>query len=684
MHMGDGTPDVRSDSGQPANDASPHDPQYYRLLFEANPLPMWIHDLETLRILDVNEAACSKYGYTRDEFLALTIRELRPAEDIPLVEEHSPGSGVWRHRLKDGTLINVEVTSHEVTCMGRRARFVCPIDVTQRVRAEAALREREAGLRRAQSMARLAHVITGPDGRFEDWSETLPGLAGVAPDRVPISTRDWTQRLVHPEDRALLRAKSIEAAVKGTRVDVEYRMPQPDGSVTHVRQVIEPITNADGSDRPIRWFSTLQDITERKRTEAQMRRVNEELEQRVRERTTQLEISNLELARATVAAERANRAKSEFLSNMSHELRTPLNAIIGFGQLLAASGGTLQSPERQVAFVDQIVRAGQHLLTLINEVLDMASIEAGKLAVTLDRVPLAEVLAECESMMEPLAAQREISMTFTGCELHAVADRMRLKQVLINLVSNAVKYNREHGTVAVECTRPRAKRIRISVRNTGPGLRPEQLDTLFEPFNRLGQETRGMEGTGIGLVVTKRLVELMGGAIGASSTPGVGTVFWVELEADRPPAASAPESARPAQAEAARVHGIATVLCVEDNPASLRLVQEVLAARSDVQLLTASNGRLGVELARAYLPAVILMDNNMPELSGREAQAMLHNDPRTAKIPIIALSANAMPDAVESGLAAGFFRYLTKPFAVADLLQAVDEALKLSRQAAPG
>jgi PAS domain S-box-containing protein len=683
--MGDRTPEVPSDPLMPSGE------EHYRLLFEASPLPLWIYDLETLCILDVNEVACHKYGYTRDEFLAMTIRDIRPPEDVPLVEQsvrvtppEAFSSGVWRHRLRDGTLISVEITSHEMTYKGRRTRFVCPIDVTQRVRAEAALREREAALRRAQVMAKLAHVITRADGSFESWSETLPRLAGVSTEQMPRTTRDWMLWLLHPDDQAIFRARSIEAGVTGSRVDVEYRIVHPDGRQVHVSQVIEPLADHEGGRG--RWFSTLQDITEQKRAQARVRRANEELEQRVRERTAQLEISNQELGLASAAAQRASRAKSEFLSNMSHELRTPLNAIVGFGQLLASSDATLRAPQRQAVFAEHIVKAGRHLLTLINEILDLAQIEAGKLSVSIGRLDLADVLGECQAMIGPLASQRGIKLRFPAAAgVAAMADRTRLKQALLNLLSNAVKYNRDQGAVLVDCIRQHGDRVRITVQDTGTGMAPAQVEALFQPFNRLGQESGSAEGTGIGLVLTKRMVELMGGEIGVHSAPGLGSVFWIELPGasalgelptgEPPPAFSTTGSGIAGDA----ANAMATVLCVEDNPASLRLVQEVLASRPDVQLLSASNGRLGVELARMHLPAVILMDNNMPEMSGREAHAILRNDPRTADIPVIALSANATAGAAENGQAAGFFRYLTKPFDVDKLLVAVDDALELAR-----
>ena len=291
-------------------------------------------------------------------------------------------------------------------------------------------------------------------------------------------------------------------------------------------------------------------------------------------------------------------------------------------------------------------------------------------------------------MSEPLAERRKIRLLFPQrVDATMKADRTRLKQVLLNLLSNAIKYNRDSGSVVVDCIRIETERLRLAVQDTGVGMQPEQLKALFQPFNRLGQEAGAQEGTGIGLVVTKRLVEMMGGLLGVSSTPGSGSLFWVELPAE--PAPDYPNTV-PAPLETATDkpdgEAQATVLCVEDNPASLELIQAALAARPGVRLLTASNGKRGVELARAHRPDVILMDNNMPVLTGGEAQVMLRNDPRTADIPVIAISANAMPDAVSRGLAAGFFRYLTKPVDLRALAEALDSALALAarRKLPPG
>jgi CheY-like chemotaxis protein/nitrogen-specific signal transduction histidine kinase len=403
----------------------------------------------------------------------------------------------------------------------------------------------------------------------------------------------------------------------------------------------------------------------------------------VRERTAQLELSNEELKQATDVAEKANRAKSEFLSSMSHELRTPLNAIIGFGQLLGSDIGDTR-PERRREFAEHIVGAGKHLLTLINEILNLARIESGHVELSLEPVLVDDVLAQCRQMIEPLAQQRGIALQFdAGCDAVVMADRMRLKQVLLNLVSNAIKYNRPDGSVRVSCSEPGAGAVRLSVRDTGRGLTPAQVESLFQPFNRLGQEGGPEQGTGIGLVVTQRLVELMGGRIGVHSMPGEGSVFWIDLQASERPVLARAETdwgdldelTAPREAPAP-----ATVLYVEDNPASLRLVQELLQSRGDLRLLSATDGRTGVQMAREHQPDVILMDNNMPTLSGRDAQAILKRDPRTAHIPVIALTANAMPDAAAAGLAAGFYRYLTKPLNPARLMEALDSALKAARE----
>ena len=389
----------------------------------------------------------------------------------------------------------------------------------------------------------------------------------------------------------------------------------------------------------------------------------------------------LELNNAMAVAEKANLAKSDFLSSMSHELRTPLSAILGFAQLIES--GSPQPTPSQKRSIDQILQAGWYLLELINEILDLALIESGKLSLSLEPISLAEVMRECQAMIEPQAQKRGISVAFPQFKIlyFVKADRTRVKQVLINLLSNAIKYNRVGGTVVVDCIVSTPERIRICVEDTGEGLTPDKLARLFQPFNRLGQEANVEEGTGIGLVVCKRLTEWMGGVIGVESTVGKGSVFWIELNLTTEPQPAAGVAGlkviAPAQVQADAQ--MSTLLYVEDNPANLMLVEDLVARRPDIRLLSAMDGSRGIEIARASLPDVILMDINLPGISGIKALHILAEDSATAHIPVVALSANAMPRDIEKGLEAGFFRYLTKPIKVSEFMDTLDVALKFSK-----
>ena len=384
------------------------------------------------------------------------------------------------------------------------------------------------------------------------------------------------------------------------------------------------------------------------------------------------------LNQAVLAAEKANSAKSEFLSSMSHELRTPLSAILGFAQLIE-SGNPAPTPSQRRS-VEQILRAGWYLLDLINEILDLALIESGKLSLSLESISLLEVWHECEVMIEQNALEREIRVSFQSLgAAHCIhADRTRLKQVLLNLLSNAVKYNHPGGSVSVGVELLGAERIRISVSDTGDGLSPEHIAQLFQPFNRLGRESKNEQGTGIGLVMTKRLVELMGGTMSVQSTLGSGSMFSIELKLAPAKAARLTEVAGTNAGPAVHDGTLRTLLYVEDNPANLMLIEDLLERRPDIALLTATDGIRGVELARAALPDVILMDINLPGISGVKALQILTRDTATRHIPIIALSANAMPRDIKNGLEAGFFCYLTKPIKVNELMDTLDLALQVA------
>jgi len=379
--------------------------------------------------------------------------------------------------------------------------------------------------------------------------------------------------------------------------------------------------------------------------------------------------------------EQASKAKDRFLHSMSHELRTPLNAILGFGQLLHNEKLPL-SQQQRYAFAGNIVQAGQHLLHLINETLDLAKIEVGAVTLSLEPVALDDLLHEASQMIEAMAEARGVALTLSEPSgLYVKADRIRLRQIVLNLMSNAVKYNSKGGHVWIATGLGDAGRAWLSVRDDGPGLSGEQLTGLFQPFNRLGQEGGSEEGSGIGLVLSKRLAELMNASIGVSSAVGQGSTFTVELEI------TAPQNL-PRQLEQDDIslpplvhsrHGKPLLLYVEDNPANLTLVQEIVKLHLDIDLMSATDGNTGVRMARESSPDVILMDMNLPGISGREAQRRLRHDPATRDIPIIALSANAMPLDVQAALEAGFFRYLTKPLDIDDFLEVVGEALEQAR-----
>ena len=389
-----------------------------------------------------------------------------------------------------------------------------------------------------------------------------------------------------------------------------------------------------------------------------------------------------EAANAKAVAQKTSAANLEFLSGMSHELRTSLNAILGFAQLMESeSPPPTLSQKESIAKIEQ---AGWYLMELVNEILDLAMIDSGRLSWSREPMSLAEVMRECQATLEPQAQKSGILITFpevdSGCFINA--DRTRVKQVLMNLLSNAIKYNRAGGAVVVECSAGAAHRIRVSVADTGAGLAPEKLAQLFKPFSRIGQDTSAAAGAGIGLVVTKRLVELMGGAIGVTSTVGEGSVFWIELVAASAPqfAGGDAEIATLSQPAVRNGAALRTLLYVEDNPANLQLVEQIVARRPDIRLLSAKNGHLGIEIARAARPDVILMDINLPGMSGIKAMQILRADTATAHIPVVALSANALPRDIERGLEAGFFRYLTKPIKVTEFLDTLDVALKFAAQ----
>ena len=377
---------------------------------------------------------------------------------------------------------------------------------------------------------------------------------------------------------------------------------------------------------------------------------------------------------ARVAAEDANRSKSEFLSRMSHELRTPLNAVLGFAQLLEIEDLT----QEQHDSVRQVLSGGRHLLDLINEVLDITRIETGTFQLSPEPVLAQDVIDDVVELAAPLAAHSNINLVRGarhGGDAHVLADRQRLKQILLNLVGNAIKYNRVGGTVALSCERVGDSRLRLKVHDTGPGIREEDLERLFTPFERLGAEQSAVEGTGIGLALSRRLAEAMGGVLSLETAVGEGSTFWVELPVVEGPVERFERlgGTRTTTGDGNDTEARASVLYIEDNVANVRLVERIVADRHDLQLITAMQGRLGLELAVEHKPALVLLDLHLPDIGGDEVLRRLRDDPATSAIPVVVVSADATPGQIQRLLAEGARSYLTKPLDVRELRELLAE-----------
>jgi PAS domain S-box-containing protein len=637
---------------------------------------------------DLNPAWGKTLGYTKAELLTTPFIEFVHPDDrqATLTEAEKVSSGEAliafenRYRCKDGSYRWFQWSVTPV--IEDRVMYGVARDVTGRKQEEAALLESRALQSAIFNSANFSCIATDAKGVIQIFNVGAERMMGFTAAEV---VNQITPADLHDPQEVIARATALSLefvtpiapgfealafkASRGIEDIYELTKIRKDGS--RFPAVVSVTALRDAQDSIIGYLLIGTDNTARWQVEEERKRFEQALQE-----------TNIKLQIAKSAAEKANLAKSEFLSNMSHELRTPLNAILGFAQLMESASPSPAAP--QAKRIAQILHAGWYLLKLINEVLDLAAIESGKLSLSKESVSLSEVMSECQSMMEPQAQQRGIRMSFPQFDnpVFVSADRTRLKQIVINLVSNAIKYNQEQGTVVVDCTVVVPDHIRISVKDTGAGLPPEKLAQLFTPFNRLGQEVGSVAGTGIGLVVSKRLAEQMGGVIRVESTVGVGSVFWCELRSAVAPQLAVQDRQADAlvQPESSVDAPRRTLLYVEDNPANMELVQELIARFPDLGLVTAVDGTLGVELARVMQPTVILMDINLPGISGIKALQILRADPATAHIPVIALSANAMPRDIEKGLQAGFFHYLTKPIKIKEFMDTLNAALKFAEK----
>ena len=526
--------------------------------------------------------------------------------------------------------------------------FGIAMDVTERHDALNAL---HAASERSALIARHAGIgtwETDVHGGPALWDEQMWRLRGLAPRPVSLN-REERLALAHPDDRAhVLDANpALDHSPRATAY--EFRIRMPDGSYRWLASRSAALEDEQG--KVIRRVGVNWDITEAKSTE---------------------------LARQqALLAERESQAKSQFLSRMSHELRTPLNAVLGFTQLLQLESGEDHDAQDQAAKLGHIRAAGEHLLTLIDDALDLSSLQSGTLRLDLQTVQVAAAVAQAMPLVESLATTHHVSLRRGALEGSVRADPTRLRQVLLNLLTNAIKYNRARGQVVVESrvdsSDAGAPFVRIAVRDTGRGLSPDQLAHLFEPFNRLGMESEGIEGSGIGLTIVKALVEGMGGRVGVTSRHGQGTVFEIALPAMPETAAEAPATTlTDTGLEHVPLRRSGQLLYIEDNSVNVLLVEELVKSLAGLRIVSEATGATGVARARALRPDLILVDMQLPDFDGYEVLRQLRSHAETAAIPCIALSANAMPDDIERGLAAGFDDYWTKPIRFKPFIDALD------------
>jgi signal transduction histidine kinase/ActR/RegA family two-component response regulator len=486
-----------------------------------------------------------------------------------------------------------------------------------------------------------------------------------------------TVRIVGGSSAALVDASGRVLASHGEAAEIGAELPDADTDGAGPTRQVMPL--GDGRGALVVWTSSYTPFFGREeidllRTMGAVVTLALERSERLEDERAQrvaLERAQREADRAREAAIQANQTKNKFLSRMSHELRTPLNAILGFGQLLQTS--TLAADDRDG--VAHIVKAGEHLLALINDVLDLSRIEADALTLSLEPVHTGELIDDAVTLIKPLADSRSLRLVVSAaeCDTYVTADRQRCRQVLLNLLSNAVKYNHDGGEVQIGCRQIDERELRIWVRDSGPGIDLVRQERLFEPFERLGAENSSVEGTGLGLALTKQLVERMQGIIGVESAPGLGSTFWIDLPVAQQPAGLDEQPV--ARSETSSANDERTLLLVEDNLTNLRVVEAMLRRRPGISVLPAMQGSLAFDMACEHQPDVIILDLHLPDMSGHDVLQRLQADPRTRDIPVVIASADATPGRVRELQEDGAFAYLTKPLHFQQFLDVVASAL---------
>ena len=620
--------------------------ELYRIIAETTPDAIFTRDQKGT-ILSVNSAAEKMFGYTEEELIGKPVTMLMAKPDLDLAELRATRRNVSHLEVmglhKDGRQIPVSLSFGEFTRSGRRIFTAIVRDETERHRAEREHAVTEQKYRIAVN--NIKEVIFQTDARG-DWALLNSAWTEITGFSMQESLGRNFLDFIHPEDRERGR-ELLQRLIAGNQ---EYCRREiccltKDGASRWLELHARPLLNPDGHVAGA--SGTLNDVTNRKQVEEELRAAKEE-------------------------AERASKAKDEFLSRVSHELRTPMNAILGFAQLLDMDDLT---PDQR-SNMSRILKAGKHLLGLLNEILDISRIESGRIAIELEPVDPADLMKAAVDLVQPLLAERGITFRLGTAEIpnvRVLADRQKLTQVFLNLLSNAVKYNRENGQVVLgyECINGD---LRILVTDTGNGISNDLLKKLFQPFERLGAERTNVPGTGLGLALSKRLVELMRGSIGVESQPGSGSTFWIQFHRLEEPAVERAQEPRPSAAD--RNAASSTVLYIEDNLININLIESIMKRRADVRLISAMQGNLGLEMARIHAPDLILLDLHLPDLSGIQVLKRLQEDARTATIPVVVITADALPGTRRQLMEAGAYAYLNKPIDIKQFLSTVHPLLE--------
>jgi PAS domain S-box-containing protein len=645
----------------------------FRTIIEQSNYGSAIADLQGLLIY-VNPAFAAMHGYRVDEMLGMSLTRLHHEKHLPYVlgmvgkiqTEGGFSMEEVPHMRKDGGLFPTFMSAKLIFDGHGRPSYMSAtvIDITEKKAQEREI----VKLKLAIEQSPVAIVITDLDANIEYTSPAFTEITGFSVDDV---IGENCRMLRSGETEVDVYKEMWDTIQAGDVWQGEWKNRKKNGELYWESISITPVLNDDGEIS--NYLAIKQDISERKRAELEILDLNTNLEEKIAIRTVELDAARIE-------AEKANAAKSEFLSRMSHELRTPMNSILGFAQLLEMG----QISATQLKSVTHILRSGKHLLQLINEVLDISRIEAGRISLSLEPVELRGLYNELIDSVSPYALSRSIAMecTMDVPEIHVLADRQRLKQVMINLINNAIKYNHDGGSVRVSATLRQADAkgnvmVRLCVTDTGIGIHENDIPKLFTPFERIGAERSETEGTGLGLTVVKKLVAVMDGLVGMESTLGQGSTFWVELPYCQSPLRNAYQNGDLEHTQIISETSGGTILYIEDNVSNIELVEQILlTSRPNIRLVTNMYGKQTVQLAIQNKPILILLDLNLPDMHGADVLSALKATPETASIPVLIISADAMPRQLENMRLSGAEGYLTKPLEIPLFLEEIDRYIR--------